>query len=326
LGIVQDETFATFCESLVPLEQALSDIVEQQRRAEEEQTNRSTLLSIQKAFREALLLLPEEEYDWFNVRKASDSRLRRRNLAGGSNFAGSQHDLAGATSSLNAEADPIADAAEPAETSERPDEPIEQKEFFEFAGPLFSVRIAPTTCAMAVASSRSFRVIARDRTGRLVDSQLSFDWRILDGAGTIDQPDRQIITFTAPAEPCLTKLQVTVAQQEVTCTAESLITVTDTLLPKKVSPNGHQGLPGYTYQKAPGDLWRSRYDAEQNVIVINNGHRDFVYASRNKSVKLRYICRLFAKELVVKNFPGYAPDQLLERMIELSLYTEEHLR
>lgn len=41
---------------------------------------------------------------------------------------------------------------------------------------------------------------------------------------------------------------------------------------------------------------------------------------------IRYLCRLFAKELVYKNFPGYSPEQLLERMIELSLYAEEHLR
>ena len=76
----------------------------------------------------------------------------------------------------------------------------------------------------------------------------------------------------------------------------------------------------------PGDLQRSRYDAEQNVIVINNGHRDFVYASRSRALKLRYISRLFAKELVLKNFPGVSSDELLERMIELSLYTEENLK
>ncbi|MHB8392179.1 MAG: hypothetical protein ACYDBH_21810, partial [Acidobacteriaceae bacterium] len=84
--------------------------------------------------------------------------------------------------------------------------------------------------------------------------------------------------------------------------------------------------PSYTFKRAPGELWRSRYDGEQNVIVINNAHRDFVYASRNKSLKLRYISRLFAKEMVYRNFPGQSAEQLLERMIELSLYTEEHLR
>ena len=47
--------------------------------------------------------------------------------------------------------------------------------------------------------------------------------------------------------------------------------------------------------------------------MINNGHRDFVYASRSKSLKLRYLVRLYAKELVMHNFVGLPADQLLER-------------
>jgi hypothetical protein len=35
--------------------------------------------------------------------------------------------------------------------------------------------------------------------------------------------------------------------------------------------------------------------------------------------------RLYAKELVMHNFVGLPADQLLERMVELSLRTEEHL-
>ena len=73
-------------------------------------------------------------------------------------------------------------------------------------------------------------------------------------------------------------------------------------------------------------MWRSRFDGERNLIVINNGHRDFVYAARTRMLKLRYICRLFAKELVLKNFGGIAQDELLERLLELTLYTEENLR
>ena len=65
---------------------------------------------------------------------------------------------------------------------------------------------------------------------------------------------------------------------------------------------------------------------EQNQVVINNGHRDFVYASRHKPRQLRYICRLFSKELVLHNFPGLSPAALLERMVELSVYTEENLK
>jgi hypothetical protein len=50
---------------------------------------------------------------------------------------------------------------------------------------------------------------------------------------------------------------------------------------------------------------------------------DKVGAARNKSLKLRYLVRLYAKELVLSNFVGLPPDQLLERMVELSLRTEE---
>jgi hypothetical protein len=109
--------------------------------------------------------------------------------------------------------------------------------------------------------------------------------------------------------------------------AEALITVTESLLPQnQIKEDTKQGIPSYTFQKAPGELWRSRYQPDQNVVVINNGHRDFVFASRNNSLKLRYICRLFAKELVAKNFAGLPPSELLERLIELSLYTEENLK
>ena len=60
--------------------------------------------------------------------------------------------------------------------------------------------------------------------------------------------------------------------------------------------------------------------------MINSGHRDFVYAARNKALKLRYICRLYGKELVLRNFVGVPAEQLLERLIELNLYTEENLK
>jgi hypothetical protein len=61
-----------------------------------------------------------------------------------------------------------------------------------------------------------------------------------------------------------------------------------------------------TFDFASGELWRSRFYC--NLIVVNNGHRDFVFAS-----------------LVLRNFSGMPGDQLLERMIELSLYTEDKL-
>ena len=92
------------------------------------------------------------------------------------------------------------------------------------------------------------------------------------------------------------------------------------------SSRHREGLPAYTFERAPAELWRSRYEEGRNLIVVNNAHRDFIYASKNRAVKLRYVCRLYIKELVQKNFPGLSSEKLLERMVELSLYTEEHLR
>jgi hypothetical protein len=55
-------------------------------------------------------------------------------------------------------------------------------------------------------------------------------------------------------------------------------------------------------------------------------HRDFMFATRNRALQLRYLVRLYVKELVLKNIAGLPGDQLLERMVELSLYTEEKLK
>jgi hypothetical protein len=99
-------------------------------------------------------------------------------------------------------------------------------------------------------------------------------------------------------------------EHDTVCMGEALITVTHELLAQLgTAPVPSQGLPGYTLERAPGESWRSKLDSKRNIIVINNGHRDFVYASRSKSLKLRYLVRLYAKELVIHNFVGLPADQ-----------------
>ena len=79
-GIIQDSVYMAFCEALAPLEQKLIEIIEAQRRAEEEKASREQLRTIQRAFREALLALPAEEYDWFDI---SAGRLQSAPQRGG---------------------------------------------------------------------------------------------------------------------------------------------------------------------------------------------------------------------------------------------------
>ena len=273
-----------------PVAETLKGLVEEQRRAEEDRASRQMLRTIQKAFREALLSLPPEDYDWFDIQaRGPDARPRANRAADGM----------------------IITAASPESEPDTPPETA-QKAFFDYAGPLFSVRISPSSCVVPVGESRTLRAIARDRSRNLVEHDLTFAWDVVEGGGSLANVVDEIVKFTAPSEPGLIRLRVTATQGSITSQAESLLTVTDSLLPETKGSSAHkQGLPGYTFKRAPGELWRARYDAEQNVIVINNGHRDFVFASRNRALKLRYIARLFAKELVCKNFPGYSPGELL---------------
>jgi hypothetical protein len=307
-GIIQDAAYQRFTQEIKAVESELARLIEEQQRAEEEQTSREVLRSVQRALREALLALPAEEYDWFDVHQGSGERPK--SSAANSNSVSQRLELP---------------SGAPQELNEQPAAP--QKDFFEFRGPLYAVKVSPASTVVAVGTMKTFRAIPRDRSNRLVENDLRFTWEVVQGDGKFLSPESEIASFQAGSEPGLTTIRVTVRQNDITCSAEGLITVTDSLVPvNQLKDTMKQGMPSYTFKKAPGELWRSRYDPEHNVIVINNGHRDFVFASRNKLLKLRYICRLFAKELVVKNFSGIPPGDLLERLIELSLYTEENLK
>jgi len=304
-GVIQDDALARLSAELEPIEKQLLQFIEEQRRAEEERASRDVLRSIQKALKEAILTLPAEEYDWFNIREESKpDRTQNSHPAEGEALI---------IRETNGEPEPTAT--------------IEQKQFFEYPGPLHNVRISPGSAVVAVNATKNLRAIPRDRSQRLVEDGLTFKWQIIEGEGRLENDAAEIVIFHAPAEPGLTRITLTVTQNEVSCQTEALVTVTQSLLPTpKERETSREGIPAYTFQRAPGELWRSRLDADKNVIVVNSGHRDFVYAARNKALKLRYICRLYAKELVLRNFLGVPADELLERLIELSLYTEENLK
>ncbi|MGH8208450.1 MAG: hypothetical protein ACREU6_02435, partial [Steroidobacteraceae bacterium] len=307
-GIIQDERFAALIDALTPLETHLKGLIDEQQRAEEEQASQQSLKAIQKAFHEALLALPPEEYDWFDIQ------------------AKARHDTALRT---NGSADADALAFEESQGSVREPQPNEppQRQFFDVAGPLFSVVVSPAASNVALNDRRKFRALPRDRSRRRVIEDLAFAWEILEGEGSLSAHADQEIEFLAPGTPGLVRLKVTVTQREVSATAEALITVTDSL-ESAMNPAvvNSRGLPGYTFERAAGELWRCRFDADRNIIVVNSGHRDFVFATRNRALQLRYLVRLYVKELVLKNFAGMSSDQLLERMIELSLYAEEKLK
>lgn len=308
-GIIHDERYAALITALEPLEAHVNALIEAQKRAEEEEASQQSLKAIQRAFYEALLALPPEEYDWFDVQARG-----RREITSPRPTETSAPE--------NAELEDAAFGVAETLPGESP-----QRQFFDFAGPLFSAVVSPAASTVPLNETRKFRALPRDRSRRRVTDDLQFLWSIVDGEGFLQNNADQEVEFHAPATPGLTRIQVAVTQREVRVTAEALITVTDRL-DSAIAPSviNARGLPGYTYERAAGELWRSRYDADRNIIVVNSGHRDFVFATRTRALQLRYLIRLYVKELVLKNFAGVSADQLLERMVELSLYTEEKLK
>jgi len=308
-GVVHDERYAAFEQALAPLEAHLNGLIDAQRRAEEEQANRESLRAIQRAFREAMLVLPREEYDWFDIQSRSPQAAAAGELP---------------EQGMDAAGEKVGSVPSVLEPSGGESA---QRQFFDYAGPLHSLLISPAACTLPVNQSRCFRALPRDRSRRRVEQDLLFTWEIVEGSGTLSSISDQEVSFQAPSSPGLVRLSVTVSQRDVRCKADALITVTDSL-DVAIGPAtvNARGLPGYTFERAAGELWRSRFDTERNLIVVNNGHRDFVFATRSRALQLRYLLRLYVKELVLKNFRGLPAEQLMERMIELSLYVEEKLK
>ena len=310
-GVIRDAAFAALRDGIESVRDPLDALIGDLKRAEEERASERTLKSIRRAFREALLALPAEEYDWFEVHRSGPGQRR-----------GASAGPAREPSTPQREAT----VGEVREGQDADDGGPQPQAFFEIAGPLHSVRISPSSSVTKVGARRTLRAVCRDRSGRQVDEGVVFAWTLVDGGGSLADPHAEIVDFQAPEEPGLVSLKLVASQRDVVCEATALITVTDSLVADRDGAPARQGLPGYTYENSPGQLWRSRYEVARELIVINSGHRDFVFASRSRASQLRYIARLFVKELVLRNFPGASSAELLDRMLELTLYMEGSLK
>ena len=59
--------------------------------------------------------------------------------------------------------------------------------------------------------------------------------------------------------------------------------------------------------------------------MINSAHRDFLASRVSAAKHRRYVGKLYAKEVVLTNFPHESPAQVMERLIEVTLRTEDAL-
>jgi len=72
---------------------------------------------------------------------------------------------------------------------------------------------------------------------------------IKEGCGTLSNTEGEFVTFTAPEEPGITILHVTVTQENTVCSAESIITITVSLMERagQDGKGSNKGIPGYTF-------------------------------------------------------------------------------
>ena len=59
--------------------------------------------------------------------------------------------------------------------------------------------------------------------------------------------------------------------------------------------------------------------------MINSAHRDFLASQQTAAKNRRYIGKLYAKEVVLLNFPHESSGVAMERLIEVMLRTEDAL-
>ncbi|MBN1525205.1 MAG: ATP-binding protein [Spirochaetales bacterium] len=311
-GVIRDDRYFHFINALAAIESMLSEIIEQEKKAEEEKASKDILKSVQKALKEAFLALPAEEYAWLDLYGGKGTKQGKQPES---------------SDTVQSELPPDNDAVIMKEKNLELGL-TEEKKFYEYAGPLYSVIVTPSSSIIKTRENKNLRIIARDKNRRLVENAIETSWSIKEGAGTLTKTAGEMTTFEAAEEPGITVITAVVTQHNIQCTAESIITVTEELIKKDADSQtgSSMGLPSYTFKHSPGELWRSRYDKSTNVIIINNGHADYHFAAKKNTRKLKYITKLYTKELILHNFAGYTKEEILERMVELELYTEENLK
>jgi hypothetical protein len=189
-------------------------------------------------------------------------------------------------------------------------------------GPLAGVRITPRQPRRGPGGEVRLAAVARDEQGVALTADVSLHWRLVAGTAWL----------TADGSACRVRSDaVGLATVEVVA-RQGETEVADTVEVKFVTGDEaaagdrrSRGLPSYRLAAEPGRPWRSRYETAGNEIVINSAHRDFVASRSSPARHRRYIGKLYAKEVVLSNFPHESPTEALERFVELTLRTDDAL-
>ncbi len=315
-GVIPDERFDALVAALTAIEPAVAAAIAAFDAVQTEQASREILRQLQRAFRNALKQLPSHEYLFFDVPSEPGT-------AGGA-ARGHDSPAPGTTPGAPVEGEDAGAPldAQPAATDAALPDGEEEVLLPCAPGPLASVRIVPRFARARPGGEVALAARACDTNGVRINAGVAFAWRIAAGAGTLraEPPERAWVSAGAP---CEVVVAVTAAQAERTAEAECRVKFIE-----GADAEGEvtaKGLPAYRLESAPGAPWRSRYDADANEIVVNSAHRDYLACRSTAAKHRRYLGKLYAKEIVLLNFPHDSVAGGMDRLIEVLLRTEDEL-
>ena len=292
-GVVPDDAFEALVTAAATIEADLAKALTDREQAETERASRQLLKQVHKAFVTALAELPSEEYVYFDIPKPATTG----EAAPGTAVPGGEP--------------PPGRKSPAAEPLLFPPEP----------GPLHAVRIAPRRPRRPPGGTARLTARAGDAAGLPITAGVAFSWRLVAGEATLVAED-STCAVTGAATGTAT-VAVTAVQGGVEATDQVEVRFLEGVGDED-GPT-QRGLPSYRLEAEHGQPWRSRYDSRRNEIVINSAHRDFLASRVSPAKHRRYIGKLYAKEVVLSNFPHETPAQALERLVEITLRTEESL-
>lgn len=185
------------------------------------------------------------------------------------------------------------------------------------AGPLAEVRVSPKVAVIGPEETRVLSAKCFDPAGALIPSGVSFSWWTGSTLLSLKASD-QVVRIESSSREGEALVRVTARLKGLEAIGESRIVIT--------KARNQFGFPPPEFLPAPLESWRSKFSSERGVIEINSGHRDYERAKKlGGKGEIRYLSKLYAKELVLLNQGSAPASQLLESMIELTSILEAKL-
>ena len=301
-GIVPDAALDALVAVAPAIAADIAACVSSREQAEAERASRQLLKQVHKAFASALAELPAEEYLFFDIPK-TEPALQDRSGSGsgsGTGASGEPRSRQPKPGSAGTDAAPTLFAADP--------------------GPLAAVLISPRRPRRPPGGSCLFTATPCDADGTPIPNGVAIAWQIISGSAAIATDGNSC--RVASSDLGIVTVEATARQAGIEVSDRVELKF---MIDADADGAGGRGLPGYRLEPEHGQPWRSRYDGTANEIVINSAHRDFLASRVSAAKHRRYVGKLYAKEVVLTNFPHESPAQVMERLIEVTLRTEDAL-